>query len=123
MNKKAKPPVWYWIVSFVAMLWGANGVLSFILKECQWGNVFSGITIGLGISVFAGLIGSILLSLKNSYAGVVYVISFLAILIQQGYWVFMSRDRVSMVYLITSLLIGLAMILFSRTAKNKGWLV
>ncbi len=126
MDEKVKPPVWYWIVSVVAALWYTNSVLSFIMKECQWGNALSGATLGLGIAGLTGFLASIFLLLKKSSAYLGFVISFFAMFIHQSYVIFIYWEWVStpyrFIYPIIFVLIGLMMVIMSRAARKKGWI-
>lgn len=121
MNKKAKRPKWYWLVSIAATLWYGNSVMNFIVKECQWGNLILGETVALGIYGITGFLASIFLLLKKTTAYIGFVISFVAMLIQQSYC-FMYRARISPTYMILTLVLSLIMIITSRTAKKKGWI-
>lgn len=83
MNTSVKPPVWFWVVSVIALLWNLLGVMNYLnqafnqvalmeaMDQAQR-EVFEGIpawaTAAFAIAVFSGTLASIgLLVRKNGH--------------------------------------------------------
>ncbi|NHK28796.1 hypothetical protein FF098_012820 [Parvularcula flava] len=99
---KKKTPVWFWIVAVVALLWNLLGVLAYIGTAFMMGNeqvlstmepemreLYENIpawsTAAFAIATFAGLFGAILLLMKNGLARILFIISLIAVLVQDYY--------------------------------------
>lgn len=137
-----KPPVWFWIVGALALLWNIMGVLAYLgqayisiedlekmtqaerlLHESQpaW------VTASFAIAVWAGVIGSLALLLRKKWARQVLVISLLGIIGHMVYMFFMSNtfevvgsDKMGMPILV--IIVGVALVLFARSSQGKGWI-
>ncbi|EAR01279.1 hypothetical protein [Maribacter sp. HTCC2170] len=137
-----KPPVWFWIVSALALIWNLMGVLAYLgqaymsiedlekmsqaerlLHESQpvW------VTGAFAIAVWAGLIGCIALLLRKKWAKPVLLISLLGILGQMTYMFFLSNtfevigsDKMGMPIMI--IIIGIALVLFAKSSIKKSWI-
>ncbi|MEZ5464705.1 MAG: hypothetical protein R3F22_05635 [Lysobacteraceae bacterium] len=138
---RVKPPVWFWIVSVIALLWNMLGVMAFVgqmmltqdmlaqLPEAQrvaletrpmWA------TIAFAVAVFAGAIGSALLLLRSALAKHVLIASLLGVIVQFTQ-AFMSSSMADigsvglvmmlLVFVISGLLVWLA-----TYAGKRGWL-
>ena len=142
MNKTINIPKWFYGAVGVAILWNAMGVMAYLqtmtitpeamaaMSQAEqdihnatpaWANA------AFAIAVFGGLLGSLLLILKKSWAIPVLILSLVAILIQM-YNAFFIMDSFSvfgpgglimpiMIIVIAFLLVGL-----SKSAKSKGWI-
>lgn len=140
---KVKPPVWFWIVSVLALIWNIMGVMAYLgnaymtdemkaeLPPEQLSlieNTPAWATAAFAIAVFAGLIGCIALLLRKKWARPVLLISLIGILVQMSYSFFMTNapevygpvQGVVMPLLI--IVIGIALVLLARSASSKGWL-
>ena len=140
MSDKVKPPVWYWVVSVVAVLWNALGAMNYLMQammteemiaalpEDQQGyyeNIPAWATAGFAIAVWIGLLASIMLLLRKRIALMLLVISFVGVIVQQIYWVFLSGMPISggqVVLPISVFLFGLALILMAKNAKDRNWI-
>ena len=95
----SKPPVWFWIVSVVALLWNMLGVMAFVgqmmmtpdmlaqLPEAQRVQIEARpmwATIAFGIAVFGGAIGSALLLIRSRMAKGLLLASLLAVITQMS---------------------------------------
>ena len=140
MSKEIKLPVWYWIVSAIAILWNLTGIINFagqamMTKEMiamqddtirpYFENMTSWAITAFAIAVIAGLVGSIMLLFRRSIAYPIFIISFLGVLVQQSYTVFVSGATISGMMFITPIAVfifGLALIVMSKGAKDRGWI-
>ncbi len=140
MSSQVKPPVWYWIVSIVALLWNAAGVMNYLMQaynkeavvasqppEMQpyFENIPAWATAGFAIAVFGGLFGSILLLLRKGPIQLLFIASLLGIFLQNIYWMFLSgipKNASTLALPATVIVVGLLLICLSKQAKNKGWI-
>jgi hypothetical protein len=140
--QSTKPPVWFWIVAIVAIVWNLMGVVSYIstvmtspeaiaampqAEQALYNNTPIWATSAFAIAVFAGVAGSVLLLLRKSIAFPVFGISLAGIIIQMSYWLLMTNSiavygpgGVTMPIMV--IIIGIFLVWFSSMAKAKGWL-
>ena len=142
MTNSVKPPVWFWVVSVVALLWNIMGVFNYLnqaynkeamlegLEQAQR-EVFEGIpawaTATFAIAVFSGLFASIALLLRKKWAKPLFTISLIAAVAQFINWLFLSNTIEafgSSAYImpIIVVIIGVYLILFSKKGIQNGWL-
>ncbi|MEW2919822.1 hypothetical protein AB1A65_00015 [Muricauda sp. ANG21] len=142
MTTTVKPPVWFWIMSVIALLWNLMGVFNYlnqafnqvaILESFDQAQreAFEGIpawaTAAFAIAVFAGLAGSIGLLLRKKWARPLFVISLIAAVAQFIHWLFVSGaveafGPSTYAMPIIVVIIGLYLIFFSKQGIQKGWL-
>jgi len=138
-----KPPVWFWIVSVVALLWNLIGAMAylseaFITDEGKamlaadrlelMENTPAWATAAFAISVWAGVLGSIGLLIRKKWARPVLLLSLFGILVQMAYSFFMTNaaevygavEGVVMPLLLIG--IGIGLVLFAKSSQNKGWI-
>ncbi len=142
-NLTTKPPVWFWVVSVVALLWNLMGAMAylsqaFITDEDKamlpadklelMENTPAWATAAFAIAVWAGVLGCIGLLVRKKWARPVLLVSLLGILVQMGYSFFMTNvaevygavEGVVMPLLLIG--IGIGLILFAKSSQNKGWI-
>lgn len=140
MSDQVKPPVWYWIVSVIAVLWNAMGVMQYLgtvymtdeamkeLPEYQQeylSNVPSFVMGAFALAVFCGIIGSILMLLRKAAAQILFIISFIAVLVQSSYNLAFANVKMEIgdiILIVTVVAFALALVVFSRGSKNRGWI-
>ena len=136
-----KPAIWYWFISALALLWNFGGVMAFIgqvtmkpediekltaAQQAAMVGLPTWMTAVFAIAVFAGALGCLLLLLRKSVAIWLFVISLIAVLIQQIYWWVLSDIGKSMssqdlVMTISIPIVAIFLIWFARMAKGRGW--
>ncbi|PRX53150.1 hypothetical protein [Flagellimonas meridianipacifica] len=142
MTNSAKPPIWFWVVSIVALLWNAMGVFNYLnqaynkeamlegLEQAQR-EVFEGIpawaTAAFAIAVFSGILGSIALLIRKKWAKPLFTISLIAAVAQFVNWLFLSNTVEAFgpsayVMPLIVVIIGFYLIFFSKKGIQKGWL-
>ena len=143
MTETLKLPTTFWIIAIVGLIWNLMGVGAFVgqafitdealsaMTEAQralyestpqWLNVI------FGIAVLTGLLGCIALLMKKSWGVLMFVVSIIAVLIQNFYsWfatdaidIYGSVQGVIMPCLIIAL--GGFLLYYSRSCRSKGWL-
>ena len=138
-----KPPIWYWIVSVIALLWNGAGV-NFYLQQAydteshramyntpelleMVNNTPSWVIAAFAIAVFGGALGCIALLLRKKWAKPILILSLIGIIVQMIYNVFMSGAMEvygpgAIAMPVMTLLIGIFLVWFSKKGIAKGWL-
>ncbi len=142
MSDSNKPPLWFWIVSVLALLWNLMGVFSYLsqayigveeleqmtqaqreLFEAQpaW------VTGAFAIAVFGGTLGCIALLLRKKWAKPVFILSLLAVLAQFAYSLFLSNTvevygNTAIIMPIVIIIIAILLVMFAKKGAQKGWL-
>ncbi len=138
-----RPPLWFWIVAAMALLWNIVGVISFIglitmtpeaiaamseAEQALFNNTPAWSTIAFAIGVFGGVFGCLFLLLRKSLTMTLFVASLLGVIVQFTYWLFMT-DAVSVygvqhAYMMPVLVtvIACALVWFANMAKGRGWI-
>ncbi len=137
-----KPPIWFWIISVIALLWNIIGVIAYLsdaymsvenleqmsqaerlLHESQpaW------VTGAYAIAVWGGALGCILLLLRTKWARPLLYLSLVGILAQLSHSIFLSNSFEvygpgGIVMPILVLFIGMGLILFANKVISKSWI-
>lgn len=140
---KSKPPVWFWIVSIVALLWNIMGVKAYLddaygkdeamatLSEAQrviFETQPTWLTAAFALAVFGGALGCIALLLKKKWAWSLFLISLIAASARTVYYFFMTNstevfDVVAGTILpIVVIVIAGFLLIFSKIAKDRNWI-
>jgi len=138
-NKPAKS--YYWTAG-IALLWNLMGFSAYIaqvtmapealnaLPEAEralYENVPGWATGAFAFAVSGGVLGCVLLLLRNGYALPVFMISLLAVLVQ-NFNSFFLMDAISVVgpigavFSAAVVVIGVYLIWFTMDAQKKGWI-
>lgn len=130
-----KPPVWFWIVSVLALLWNGAGVSQYLQQVYQtesfktmstpeqleiYANLPSWYTAVFAIAVFGGFLGCLLLLVRKKMAYTLLLISLIAVIIQMAYLTFSLK----LANIMTAMIVVVAILLlwFSKKGIAKGWL-
>lgn len=131
-----KPPIWYWIISIIALVWnglGVNGYLgqaynteryqsSFTPEELELAASMPSWTMGaFAIAVFAGVIASIGLLLRKKWATIFWIVSLIAVILQMGY-ALINGYISHMVMTVMIILFAFIFLWLSRHAQSKNWI-
>jgi len=132
----------FWIVSGAALVWNVIGINSYVMQvtmtedalmalpEAQralYENIPAWATAAYAIAVNAGVVGSLLLLFKSSWALPVFVISLAGIFVQMFHG-FVVTNLLEVLgptgAILPSIIVavGLALIWYAREAKEKGWI-
>lgn len=140
MSDQVKAPIWFWIVSVLALLWNGAGVAAFIdqltltapdlaqmppTKQVVFAAPPLWTMIAFGLAVSAGFLGSLLLLLRKKLAVTIFMISLIAVLVQlssyfivDGYLEYLADQGWTMTILIVIVASGL--VWFSRYCARRG---
>lgn len=132
-----KVPIWFWIVSVIALIWNGMGVNAYLQQAYNTesyqamysdeqleiaANTPSWVTAAFAIAVFAGVVGAIGLLLRKSWSVKFWLISLLAVIVQMGY-ILINGYASSMVMTIMIIVFALIFVWFARKSKANGWLL
>lgn len=135
-NSKVKPPIWFWIVSVIALLWNAMGVDQYLgqaYKTERWLSTMSEeqleivsyfpvwLTAAFAIAVFAGALGSIGLLIRKKWAYPLFVVSLLAVILQMGYVLSQGHSN-DIAMTISIIVFAVFLVWFSKKAVSKKWI-
>jgi uncharacterized membrane protein len=136
-----KTPWWFWVVSAVALLWNLMGVGAYISDAtmsqedmvANYGQVLADaaaaqpvwVTGAYAVAVFAGALGCLLLLLRKKLAAPVFIVSLLAVILQQGYmWLasgVMSEIDMGMKVMYISIpVVAILLVWFARRMGARG---
>ncbi|MEE9434354.1 MAG: hypothetical protein V3V15_08965 [Sphingorhabdus sp.] len=138
----AKPPVWFWIVSGLALVWNLMGVAMYVRQVTMSAEALAKLPEAdqavlaalppwymavFAIAVFAGALGCLALLLRKKWATLLLVLSFAAVVIQQIYFFALTdigsqQHGGQLVMTFAIPVVGLLLVLMARSATAKGWL-
>ncbi len=137
-----KLPMWFMVAGGLALVWNLLGVGAFVmqltmsdearaalpeLEREMYAAVPSWYMAAFGIAVFAGVLGCLGLLLKKKWATALFIVSLIAIILQQIYMFALSDVGKSMNggqlgMTISIPIIGAALLWLSKSSAAKGWL-
>ncbi len=132
----SKPPIWFWIISVIALIWNSLGVdgyigqaynteryrSSFTPEQLEVAANAPSWTMGaFAIAVFAGVLGAIFLLLRKKIATTFWMISLIAVVLQMGYTL-ITGEAASIAMVIMIIVFAFAFLWFSRLSTSKGWI-
>lgn len=136
-----KPPTSFWIIGGVALVWNLIGLMLYYMQvsatpealaaaysEAEYEFIVSiptWATAAYAIAVTAGVLGCILLLMRNAWATPVFIVSLIGILAQDTYSFVIANGievwGVGVIILpIVVLIIAIGLVFYSRSAKDKG---
>jgi len=142
MSTSTKPPVWFWIVAVVALLWNALGIMAYLMRAYLTDEAIAALPqeqqvylqnqpawyMGVfALAVFGGTLGSLLLLLRKALAYWVFVVSLVCVVAQWSYDILMvdyspAFESSGLAMAIMIPVFSVALVFISRTAKAKGWI-
>ena len=143
MSAGGKPiPRSFWIIAGVALAWNLIGVARYVMQlrlteemlaalpeaeRALYMNIPTWATSAFAVAVIAGAIGSVLLLMRSVWAVPAFLISLLGVLVQM-YHAFAIANAIAVLgpesALVPTMIIGIGvgLIWYARSAKEKGWL-
>jgi hypothetical protein len=139
-NSNGQPPTWYYLVAVAALIWNAMGVMAYVMQVMATPEALAEAytpeqvallmavpawaTSATAIATHFGLLGCVILLLRKSAATWIFVISLVAIVVQDIY-LFVLSDSIaqfgtSPIFMQTAvLLIAMALVWYSRLVANR----
>ena len=135
-------PKWFWVISILALLWFLMDMSAYVMRTFMLQEMIvnmseahqrlyitmpSWVNAVFAAEVFGGLFGSICLLLKKRFALTLYLISLVGVLLQTSYVYFLSNaikvmGTAGLIMPLIAIIIGLVMVVFSKSGISKGWL-
>ncbi len=141
-SDKTSPPVWFWVISIIALLWYLMDMSAFFMRvlmaddvirampenqqHLYW-NIPLWVNIVFAGEVFGGALGCVGLLLRKKWALPLFAVSILGVF-SQTFHVYFLSDAIStmgtpaVVMPLVAIVIGVGMIVLARSAISKGWL-
>ena len=140
-GEKTKAPRHLWVVGIVALLWNAMGAMDYLMTQTQNPEYmaqftpeqlefFYGLPIWVvatwAIAIWGGILGCILLLLRKALAVLVFLVSWLSMVITSFHNFILSNgleimgDPFSLVFTAMIFLVALALFLYARAMREKG---
>ena len=141
-SDKTSPPVWFWVISIIALLWYLMDMSAFFMRVLMTDDVIKAmpenqqhlyrnmplwVNIVFAGEVFGGALGCVGLLLRRKWALPLFAVSILGVL-SQTFHVYFLSDAIStmgtpaVVMPLLAILIGIGMIGLANSAISKGWL-
>jgi hypothetical protein len=142
MSTHTKPPISFWVIALIALIWNLMGVFQFFSATLfletvvaalpkEQADLYTGMPIWylviFGIAVFTGLLGCITMLLKKKITVGLFGISLLAVLVSQGYW--LLGTEIMTILGLTAVIMPLAVIVlsiflyfYSKGAARNSWI-
>ena len=144
MNEQTKTstPIWFWVVAVVALLWNMMGGMIFLTEVFAQESMLESMTepqkewarttplwiyVVFAIAVSAGIAGSICLLMRKRLAVPLFIVGFVAVVIQMVYTMLIAGGLQVMGpsgAIMPAVVVTLALVwlLFSLLSKSKSWL-
>ena len=131
-----KPPIWFWIVSVIGLVWNGMGVNAYLQQAYDTeshramytpeqleaaANMPAWLTAAFAVAVFAGALGCIALLLKKKLASTLLTLSLLAVLVQMGYLI-TSGNAENMIMTVLIIVFAVVLVWFARHSASKNWI-
>ena len=138
-NSMNKPPIWFWIVSVLALIWNGLGVMAYLGRAFATEEMIAALpkeqqaeflveypswyTAAFALAVFCGALGCIALLIRKKWAHPLFVISALGAIVQHTY-LFMNVEMngAAMVMPIMVIAVCLFLIWLAKNAIAKNWI-
>lgn len=145
LNFQRKPPVWFWIVGIVLLLWGAIGCYAAYTQISTgpdaWGDpqnaeynrqLYASLPVWFnwvyGLGVGSALVGALLLLMRRAVARPIFIVSVIAVVIQFGY-AFLATDLIAhkgvamtVPFPVFILVVAVFSVWFAGLSERRGWL-
>ncbi|MBT8244753.1 MAG: hypothetical protein HKP48_06165 [Winogradskyella sp.] len=134
-----KPPIWFWIISVLALIWNGMGVLAYLGKAFATEEMIAAppeeqqveflmefpawYTAAFAIAVFAGIVGALCLLIRKKMAYILFVLSALGAIIQHIYlFITVEMTGTQLVMPILVIAVCLYLIYFAKNSIKKNWI-
>ena len=141
-NYLRKPTGLFWVISSMALVWNLMGVFNYLTQafmtnevlatlpkdqQLLYEDVPAWVTAAFATAVFSGTVGALLLLLKKKNASILFILSFVGIIIQMTYGLLINENTDSygplgLVMPLMIIAIGAYLIWYSKKASENRWL-
>ncbi|WP_040281796.1 hypothetical protein [Psychroserpens damuponensis] len=132
-----KPPVWFWIIAVVALLWNAMGVMAYMVQAFITDEMIAELpqeqqaemlyehpawyTSVFALAVFCGALACIALLIRKKWAYYLFIVSFICATVQQVY-LMIEIENVNKIMPIMIIVVCAFLIWLSKHAISKAWI-
>lgn len=134
-----KPPIWFWVISVLALLWNGAGVMAYLGRAFATDEMIAALpkeqqaeflaehpawyTAAFALAVFCGALGCIALLIRKKWAHTLFIVSALGAIVQHAY-IFMNVELTTadMVMPIMVIAVCLFLIWFAKNSISKSWI-
>ena len=133
------PPNWFWAVSGLALVWNLMGVAAFVgqmmmdlstlpaAERAFYESTPAWATVAFAVAVFGGVLGSVGLLLRKSWAFAMLVACLLGIVVQDGHSLFIGDGievfgPAGLILPLFTFGIAAALAWFARYSGQQGWI-
>jgi len=137
-----RPPTSFWVIGAIALVWNLIGLVFYYSHVTMSPDALEGFTeaqqdfftttpvwatSAYAIAVSAGVLGSLLLLLRKVWAAPMFILSLAGVVVQQLH-AFVLANAIEIWgtegVILPALVIvfAIALVIYSRTAKAKGWI-
>ena len=133
----SKPPVWFWIIAVIALVWNGMGVMAYLGRAFATDEMIAAMpeeaqaeflmefpawyTAAFALAVFCGVLGSLSLLIRKKWAYVLFIISALGAITQHVY-LFTNIDVPSFVMPVLVIVVCLFLVWLAKHAISKHWI-
>ena len=137
-----KPTGLFWIISSMALVWNLMGVFNYLTQAFMTNEVLASlpkdqqllyedvpawVTAAFATAVFSGTVGALLLLLKKKNASILFILSFVGIIIQMTYGLLINENTDSygplgLLMPLMIIVVGAYLIWYSKKADENRWL-
>ena len=142
ISHKASPPAWFRVIAVVALLWFLMDISVFFMRVLMteeglnavpanqqhlYRNMPLWVNIVFAGEVFGGALGSVGLLIRKRWALPLFVVSILGV-VSQTFHIWIRSDAISVMGVfavvapLVAILVGVGMIVLTKSAIAKGWL-
>lgn len=142
MNDQTKPPMSFWVIGVLALVWNGFGAISYLIMQLFTSDAVSEamaeqeiaieslpvwVTSAYAIAVWGGLLASLFLLMRKSWAKTWFLLSLLGVLVQSVYTFFMSNTLAdngagALALPIAIIAVAIYLYYYSGKAIANGWL-
>lgn len=142
MTERKSTPIWFWILTVIALLWNLFGMLQFLFQvtmssedlaaypedqQAIYKFMPSWVNIAFALGVFGGVFGCIALLMKKNWAIPMFIVSLIGIIAHMYYIFFMTNSYEifgpnGLILPITVIVVAVLLLGFAKLAKAKNWI-
>lgn len=136
VNSTQKPPIWFWIVAIIGLIWNGMGVNAYLQQAYNTesfrnmytqeqleiaANTPSWVTAAFAIAVFTGLLGFVFILLRKKIGYSLLLLSLLAVIVQMSY-ILMNGYASDIGMTVMIIAFAILFVILGRLFKTKGWI-
>lgn len=142
MSTKLKPPISFWIISILALIWNLMGISAYLStalmdeatlaqlpeQEIELMNAMPSWVMGaFAVGVWFGALGSLFLLLRKALSQLFLMLSLLGVLVQESYVFFLSdtlevKGSSAAIFPIIIIVISVFLYFYAKKAERKSWI-